>query len=61
MSETILREEKNADGSFRQHVRREDGTEYVREYAYTCNICGAPGDSPFPQWAISCMRRGCRQ
>jgi hypothetical protein len=60
VSEQILEESEKPDGTLVQTVRREDGSEYQREYKYTCAICGAPGDSPFPQWAISCMRRGCR-
>lgn len=60
MSEIILEESQKLDGTIVQLVRRDDGTEYSREYKYTCAICGAPGDRPFPQWAISCMRKGCR-
>jgi hypothetical protein len=60
VTETILEESEKPNGTIVQLVRRADGSEYRREYAYTCGICGAPGDTPFPQWAISCMRRDCR-
>ncbi|MCK1275595.1 hypothetical protein IVB46_10165 [Bradyrhizobium sp. 61] len=61
MTETVLEETQKLNGNIVQTVRRADGTEYQREYAYTCSICGAPGDTPFPTWAISCMRKGCRE
>lgn len=60
MPETILEEYQMLNGNIGQTVRREDGSEYQREYSYTCSICGAPGDTPFPTWAISCYRSNCR-
>lgn len=61
MSETILEESEKLDGTRVQLVRRDDGTEYQREYKYTCAMCGALSNRAFPQWAISCMRDECRQ
>ena len=43
MSETILEESEKPNGAIVQTVRREDGSEYRRQHAYTCGICGAPG------------------
>lgn len=40
-------------------MQRADGSEYREELYYTCSICGAKGDKPFPRSAISCFRKEC--
>lgn len=59
MAEVVLEESEMLNGTTVQTVRREDGTEYQRQCFYTCSICGAKSDRPFPRSAISCFRSEC--
>lgn len=61
MAEMILEQSEKLDGTIVQTVRLDDGSEVLREYRYTCSICGAfDNERPFPKSALSCMRRGCK-
>lgn len=60
MTETILEQSERLDGATVQTVRRDDGTEYQRTLYFTCSICGAHSDRPFPKSAIGCSRPECK-
>ena len=60
MAEIVLEESERIDGVIVQLVRRDDGTERERKLYYTCSICGASSERPFPRSAISCFRNECR-
>jgi hypothetical protein len=59
MKEVILEQSELLNGSVVQLVRDEQGNEFQRTLYYTCAICGARSDRPFPKVAISCMRSDC--
>jgi hypothetical protein len=60
MAEIILEESEMLNGAKVQLVRLDDGTEVERVNYYTCSICGAKSDRPFPRSAISCFRSECK-
>jgi len=63
MADTCIEESERIDAARGlvtvRTMRRPDGSEYQDELFYTCSICGAKGDRPFPRSAISCFRSEC--
>jgi hypothetical protein len=59
MPEVVLEQSERLDGVIVQTVRSAEGVEFQRELHFTCSICGAPSDRPFPKSAIGCSRPDC--
>ena len=59
MAEVVLERSEMLNGAISETVRGDDGKEFTRLVFYTCSICGAESDRPFPRSAISCFRKEC--